>query len=218
MNDTIKKLDDVKCDFWTLYKFHEDSFRDIDAKARYWLTVSLPALIGLAGYLLEKYEALSVATTSLITAAMVVIALSILAFAATIRSSYVLSGVLAPPNRDIGGLDYFIENDENWLELKRDQLQELLRAIHNNESETNKKAKFLGLAETLLFVGLPAAAFLAASAAFAYTTTSPVWLGSLRIPLPAGPSIGIACGLLVCIAIVCTVHRRYLSSKAKKCK
>ena len=109
---SVERLAKLKLDFEKLLAFHEKSFAEIDAKAKYWLTITLPSFVALMGYLLNQGYANSpaffVATCSL----------TCCLFASTILFSFVLisrqveSGILAPRSRDLRDVGWYLESDE----------------------------------------------------------------------------------------------------------
>jgi hypothetical protein len=53
------KVGALRAEFERLLQFHADSFRDIDEKAKYWLTIALPSFLAILGYLFENADKLS---------------------------------------------------------------------------------------------------------------------------------------------------------------
>ncbi|MFP4304435.1 MAG: hypothetical protein ACLFQF_06080 [Rhodosalinus sp.] len=201
-----ERLDYLRGEFKELIAFHAESFKDIDNKAKYWLTICVPALIGATGYMLEEWPDLSQSTVSLISATIVQLTIAVVFFGRTIRSCYVDSGLVAPESRKMVDTHYFFEGKKRWIELKYIQAEQLLAAVANNEAATNKKSKLLGIAESLLFLGLPATATLVAGAAFAHSTACPTGSTTIFAVLPSAPVIGVAAGSAISVLII-ALHR-----------
>ena len=58
-NTRAQQLQQLFSDFEKGIKFHAISFREIDEKAKYWLTVALPSMFGLIGYGFQQGQELS---------------------------------------------------------------------------------------------------------------------------------------------------------------
>ena len=170
---TAPRLGELKAEFRKLLDFHEKSFAEIDAKAKYWLTLTLPSFIALMGYLFK--QAASMPLTLFVAAC----ALSACMFTSTILFSSVLvsrrveSGILAPASRQIADVTWFLESEERWAELSRDQAAEMLRSIASNEKQNSLKSSRMRRGEVSLFRGAPAAICLAGGSALLYAATCP---------------------------------------------
>ena len=169
------RLDRLKSDFRSLLVFHENSFKEIDGKARYWLTVTLPSALALSAFVLEKHSTLSPLLVSSTTALAVSLLIAVYIFSSTLMSLQIQSGILAPKSRVFTNSRDVVEEEEKWEELQLKQADELLRAIKNNESQNAVKSRRLRRAEVSLFRGAPTGTILAACAAFAYTRASPLF-------------------------------------------
>ena len=58
-NIRAQRLQQIFSDFGKGIQFHAVSFREIDEKAKYWLTVALPSMFGLIGYGFQQGRNLS---------------------------------------------------------------------------------------------------------------------------------------------------------------
>lgn len=189
----LQRLAEMKVDFRRLLDFHEKSFAEIDAKAKYWLTLTLPLFIALAGYILKQWASLPLVFLLAGSALAAVLVISTFLFSTVLVGCYVDSGVLAPENRDPSGMEYFLENEVRWVELYEDQVAEMLRSIANNEKQNARKAIRMRRGEVSLFRGAPAAICLAAGAAFVYAASGPGGLASAAGAISAGTAAGITC-------------------------
>lgn len=97
----IQRLTEIKGEFRKLLDFHEKSFAEIDAKARYWLTLTLPSFIALMGYLFNQGAAMAVPLLVATCALASCLFASTILFSSVLVSRRVESGILAPTSRDI---------------------------------------------------------------------------------------------------------------------
>lgn len=213
-----ERLKELVGEFRGLIEFHSASFKEIDDKARYWLTVTLPSFIALTGYLIEKASDVSSYLICAGYALSACLLVSTYLFSSTILSRRVESGILAPQSRTFSGSVHLLDSDEEWSALLIKQTEEVLRAIKNNEAQNARKSSRLRSAEISLFRGAPAAVTLAAGAAFAYTATSPLFrsatTGAATAVADRGPSAaavwagaaGVAIGLGTAAAVVAFDH------------
>jgi hypothetical protein len=198
------RIADLRAEFQRLIDFHAVSFRDIDDKAKYWLTITLPAFVALAGYLYQNGTQMGF---PLIVAGYALAAnlfVSTFLLSSALGSRRVESGILTPVNHDFLGVEYFLASAANWQSLQEDQTAEMLRAIRNNEVRNAEKSRWLQLGEASLFRGAPAAICVGGGCAFAYTTACPSGLGG--IPIVTGTVAGIGVGLAVSAALVAFTH------------
>ena len=176
MSDDMEKVERLKSlntEFRRLIDFHATSFREIDEKARYWLTASLPAFLALSGYLTNKLDQLGFEFICAGFALSTCLLISVYLFANTLLSLNVQSGVLAPRSRSFEAAASVLESDEKWEKLTLQQTEELLRAVKNNETQNARKSKRLKRAEISLFLAAPTAVCLSAGAAFGYAAAGP---------------------------------------------
>jgi hypothetical protein len=199
------RIADLRAEFQRLIDFHGVSFRDIDDKAKYWLTITLPAFVALAGYLYQNGTQMGF---PLIVAGYALAAnlfVSTLLFSTALGAQRVESGILTPVDHDFRSIEYFLESAANWRSLQENQTSEILRAIRNNEARNAEKSRWLQFGEASLFRGAPAAICVGGGCAFAYTTACPSGLGA--IPIVTGTVAGIGVGLAVSAAFVAFTHR-----------
>lgn len=198
-----ERLDKLNEDFQNIKDFHEISFREIDAKAKYWLTLALPSFIALAGILYKQAGMLSfplvVSGYSLGTTLFV----SVILLSWALGSRSIECGVRRPKEPKFSSIQYYLESDERWLELQRANFEHLLEAISNNEYQNSQKSTWLCLGEASLLRGSPTAICAGAGIAFGYTTACPSGLGS---PTIAGVVAGIIVGLCVSATFVAFAH------------
>lgn len=213
----IERIDSLKNEFRTLIEFHESSFREIDAKAKYWLTLTLPSFVALLGYLTKQWASLPLTLLAGGSALAVCLVASIYLFSSVLLSRRVESGILVPSSRLFQDAVYFLETDENWRELREDQAQEMLHAITNNEAQNAHKAAKMRRGEVSLFRGTPAAICLAGSCAFAYTAACPSGFAATGIGIStAGAIAGTAIGGCTAAAFVAFDHFSTLKRKERK--
>ena len=146
-------------------EFHASSFREIDEKAKYWLTVGVPSLIGLSGYAFQKGFSLSPYLLSLIIAVVSCLFAAVYFFAATIGSSSISAGILLPEDQKAESCLYYSQSDETWGQYETLRVGNTLSALLSNERQNKRKGSRLQVAEALLFRGVPTAACVAASCA-----------------------------------------------------
>jgi len=189
-----ERLNALRLEFKSLIEFHAIGFKDLDDKARYWLTVTLPSFLALFGYLIKEQSVLDMPllcagyslATWLVTATYY--------FSSVLLSQKVESGILSPPNRDFSEVKPMIEDDDKWSDLADKQVGELLRALQINESGNRRKSTKLSRAERSLFRAAPVATILAAAAGVIGTT--------------ATAGVGIAIGAAVTAAFLGFRHNR----------
>ncbi|QCO54843.1 hypothetical protein EOK75_02990 [Pseudorhodobacter turbinis] len=187
----IQRLNVVKAEFRKLLDFHEKSFAEIDTKARYWLTLTLPSFVALMGYMFKQGTTMSLPLLVANSALAACLFVSTILFSSVLVSRRVESGVLIPASRQIGDLAWYLETDENWAELHHDQAAEMLRSIANNETQNNFKAAQMRRGEVSLLRGAPTAICLAGGSALLYTTTCPSWLATVATGIgTSGPTTG----------------------------
>lgn len=197
MSDELKKserLRSLNSEFRRLIDFHAASFKEIDDKARYWLTAALPAFLALAGYLTKNMGQLGLEFTCAGFALATCLLVSVYLFAQTLISLHVQSGVLAPKSRSFSAAASVLDSDEEWKGLLLKQTEELLQAIKNNEAQNNCKSKRLKRAEISLFLAAPTAVCLGAGAAFSYAAAGPFFTATPPTVAPIVVYPGLAAG------------------------
>jgi hypothetical protein len=194
--------------------FHAESFREIDAKAKYWLTLMLPSLIALMTYAFQQGPRLSIYLIAVFSSISVCLVLATYFFAKTLGALRVESGILSPGDHGFDSAKYYLESNERWAELEEDQAKEACRAFVENDRQNSRKSQRLRSGENLLFRGLPAAACLAVGATFLDATAGPGWFApSARAS--TGVTAGIAVGACVCAFLVAFDHFFALKSGSR---
>lgn len=208
-----QRLNALRSEFRDLIEFHEKSFKDIDDKGRYWLTITLPAFLALFGYLINEPDSVSAPLLSAGCALATCLAITTFFFSSVLISERVESGILAPMNKDIDGLSGVVDDDKQWNDLPQHQAKELLRAIKVNEAANSRKSTKLSKAEWSLFRSAPAATVLAAGLTFVYTASGPLTgsatagLSTRVISTSAAAGLGIGVGTIVAAAAIAIRHR-----------
>lgn len=183
-----ERLTSLNSEFRRLIEFHAISFKEIDDKARYWLTAALPAFLALSGFLFQKGGSLAEPLLCAAYALAVCLLASVYFFAFTLLSLRVESGVLAPQSRSMDNAVDVLESDEKWEGLTLSQTNELLRAIKINEAQNARKSSRLRKAEISLFLSAPTAVCLAAGTALVYSAAGPLFGAPASVP-PGAPTI-----------------------------
>ena len=199
-----ERLEKLKTEFEKAVAFHAESFKEIDEKAKHWLTICLPALLGLVGYGFQSGAALSIYLIVIFSAVSACLVASTYLFAATLGSVAVQAGVLLPGrpgNRCFADTIYFLKSESHWQELEEDQAKEMLSAAAANELQNEKKSVNLKRAELLLFRGLPAAASLAGFVTFGYNSACPKGFS-----IAGGATVGIVIGASLAAALLVFAH------------
>lgn len=204
-NQTTIRLSELKAEFQRLISFHEISFRDIDAKAKYWLTITLPTFVALTGYLYKNSSDIGFSLYVASYALAANLFVSIFLFSSALGARRVESGILHPKSQSFLDIRYFLESPDRWQELQKDQVEELLRAIGINEQSNSIKSKWLRFGEASLLRGVPTSICIGGGGAFGYSTTCPS--GLTVIPTLAGTISGIGVGLIVSTIFVALAHR-----------
>lgn len=143
-------------------EFHASSFREIDEKAKYWLTVSVPSLIGSSGYALQMGFSLSPYLLSMMVAVVICLFAAVYFFAATIGSSKISAGIVLPKDHKAESCLYYAQSHESWAQYEALRVGHTLSAVLQNEKQNKRKGRHLQVAEALLFRGVPTAACAAA--------------------------------------------------------
>lgn len=205
MSDTKlqERLETLNENFQSIKDFHERSFREIDAKAKYWLTVALPTFVALAGILYKQGAAFGLPLMVSGYALGVTLFVSVILLSWALGSRSVECGILRPAKAEFSSIQYYLEGDERWLELQRANFEHLLTAISNNECQNSQKSKWLSLGEASLLRGSPTAIVAGAGMAFGYTTACPSWFAT---PTIAGAVAGIIVGLCTSATFVALAH------------
>lgn len=157
-----KRTHEILDDLRRGLEFHASSFREIDEKAKYWLTVSVPSLIGLSGYAFQKGFDLSPYFLSLIIAVVICLFAAVYFFAATIGSSSISAGIVMPKDQKAESCLYYSQSAETWEQYETLRVSNALSALLSNERQNKRKGSHLQVAEALLFRGVPTAACVAA--------------------------------------------------------
>lgn len=208
MEETTRtlRLSQVFADFEKGVQFHALSFREIDEKAKYWLTLALPSLFGLIGYGFQKGQELSPYLEVVFSSVSVCLFCAIYYFARTLGTETVRAGITRPDSSNFVDVYYFFESTENWVEYNEFKVKTAFEALDFNESCNYRKSGRLKSAEALLFIGVPGSSFLAVCLAFADSRVAHGWWSTT----PASVAIGIAVGILVAAAILLFAHNRFL--------
>ena len=193
---TVPRLGELKAEFRKLLDFHEKSFAEIDAKAKYWLTLTLPSFVALMGYLFKQGASMPLALLVAGSSLAACLFVSTILFSMVLVSRRVESGILAPTSRKVGDITYFLESGDRWAELLVDQTAEMLRSISNNEKQNAYKASRMRRGEVSLLRGAPTAICLAGGSAFLYTAACPSGFATTVATTigvtSGGPAIGVA--------------------------
>lgn len=188
-----RRLNDLKAEFRVLIAFHAKSFEEIDAKAKYWMTLTLPSFIALAGYLFNRGSSMALTAFVAAWALATCLFVSTILFSRVMLSRFVESGILVPRSRNIDDAAWYLENEERWSELCKDQAAEILRAIKNNEYQNALKASRMRKAEVSLFRGAPSAICLAGGSTLLYAATCPHGFVAATAGIGAGgPAAGVS--------------------------
>lgn len=209
----VQRIADLRAEFQRLINFHEVSFRDIDAKAKYWLTITLPTFVALAGYLYKNGADMGLPLYVAGYALAANLFVSTFLLSSALGARRVESGILVPTSHRFQDVQYFLENDDHWQELSEDQTAELLNAIKTNQATNAEKSRWLRRGEMSLLRGAPAAICLAGGSAFLYAAACPRWLatpagvGSCGSSAGGGvTAAGIAIGVATAAALVFADH------------
>ncbi|GGO50303.1 hypothetical protein SAMN05444398_1011059 [Roseovarius pacificus] len=205
VEERIQRIGELKAEFQRLVEFHETSFREIDAKAKYWLTAALPSFIALAGYLFKHGDSLALPLLVSGCALATCLFIAVYLFSSVLLSLRVESGILTPKSRQFDDAECFIKTSEDWAELCELQAQELLDAITINETQNAQKSTRLRRSEVALFRAVPTGICLAGGSAFAYAAACPSGLATTGATA-AGTVAGIAIGAGTAAAFVALDH------------
>lgn len=217
IEERIQRIGELKSEFRRLVEFHENSFREIDAKAKYWLTAALPSFVALVGYLFKHGGTMSLPLLVSGCALAACLFISTYLFSSVLLALRVESGILTPKSRKFGDAHGFIGTIEDWGELCERQAQELLDAITNNENGNAEKSKRLRRGEVSLLRGVPASVCLAGGCAFAYTTACPIGFSTTGPGIiTAGTVAGIAIGAGTTAALIALDHIVTRRKKAER--
>ena len=206
-----QRLATLKAEFQILLEFHAKSFVEIDGKAKYWLTLTLPSFIALMGYLLKEGKTLPLELLIPACTLATCLFFSTIFYSRALMSRPVESGMLSPKSREISGIFWYLKNDEQWTELLPDQIAEILRSIANNEKQNQLKAVQLKWGEISLLLGAPIGLCLSAGSAFLYSATCPNGL-TISTGICAGGTTtwatvaGIAIAFLTCTVLIIANH------------
>jgi hypothetical protein len=211
--ERTERLAQVKVEFQKLLEFHAQSFVEIDGKAKYWLTLTLPSFVALMGYLLKEGSSMPLEQLTPGCALLGCLFISTILFSNVLVSRQVESGILAPRSRDIEDVNWYINDKDHWAELSEDQAAEMLRSIKNNETQNSLKSAELRRAEISLLRGAPTAICLAAGAAFLYAAACPSGLAASATGVCASgmatwaaAGAGIATAILTTAALILAHH------------
>ena len=209
----IQRFSEMKLEFRKLLEFHEKSFGEIDAKAKYWLTLTLPSFVALMGYLFNRGAAMPLALLVAACSLAACLFVSTILFSNVLVARPVERGILAPESRNIKDVVWYLESDERWLELSKDQTAEMLRSIANNETQNALKSLRMRRGEASLLRGSPTAICLAGGSALLYAAACPSGFAAVATGVRTGGSAagiaaaaGIATGLGVAAAFAFVGH------------
>lgn len=174
------RLEKLRIEFTSFLEFHANSFKEIDDKSRYWLTLCFPVWAATFGVLIQGKVIVSPSLFDAAVAFSLCVAISMYLFASVSWSTPVLSGFIAPVANPESTLANTISDDEAWKEFELEQAKELLRALAQNSASNQRKSCRLGKAEFSLFILTPISACAAASWEFTNPASSPI------IPLDHG--------------------------------
>jgi hypothetical protein len=207
MEDDAKaeRVAELRLSFQRLIDFHEASSKDIEAKAKYWLTAALPSFVALIGYLFKSLEAmpLPLLVAGCALAANLFVSTFLLSY--TLTAQWIESGILIPTSIKVDDALYSVKSENRWSELQKDQLAELLRSIRHNQEGNAVKSHRLRLGEASLLRGAPASICVGAGCAFGYAAACPSGF-SFSVPTVAGAIAGIGVGLVVTAVFVGVAH------------
>jgi hypothetical protein len=203
-NSRSKMMKQLIADFEKGIQFHAVSFREIDDKAKYWLTLALPSLFGLIGYGFQQGQELSPYLMAVFSSVSVCLFAAIYFFARTLDSVSVSGGIARPQSSEFNDLFYFLENPAHWTEYEEEKAKTAFEALELNERCNERKALRLKYAERLLFLGVPSAAFLTVGLAFADSRITHWWPGTAAASVTAG----IVVGASVSATLLIVAHRR----------
>lgn len=179
------------------------AFSDIEAKSRYWLSLTLPSFAGLLGVTISQPNLTDV-FLQVSGAVCTCLFFAIWYFSQSLKIDLFSYGRIAPETKeDIPKMSYFLDGGKEELdEFKRAQSDELIRAYLVNKSSLDQKAKNLGFAESVLFVALPISSVLTVSVygAFGDILANKVW------PFTNVGLLGLAAGLFT--VIFCLISHR----------
>lgn len=207
-----ERITRVKAEFQKLLEFHARSFLEIDDKAKYWLTITLPSFVALMGYLLKEGSTMPLELMIAACALASCLFVSTIFFSNVLVSRRVESGILVPESREFSDVGWYLENAEQWEELSKDQTAEMLRSIKNYEVQNGLKAAQLRRGEISLLRGAPTSICLAASAAFLHTAACPSGLATTAGVSSGGATTltaagaGIAISALIIAALILANH------------
>ena len=193
-------------------EFHASSFQEIDDKAKYWLTVCVPSLIGLTGYGLQQGTALNPYLIALISAVAFCLFFTVFFLAKAIGSTSVSAGIALPEDQKADSILYYTQSGENWGVYEKLRIANALNALVANEQTNNSKGKWLIRAEALLFRGTPASACIACAGTALVNScvTHGWWVAATTVRPSPGTAIvtGIAAGVGTGAALWIIAHFR----------
>jgi hypothetical protein len=208
MEDDAKaeRVAELRVSFQRLIDFHEASSKDIEAKAKYWLTAALPSFVALIGYLFKSPEDMPLPLLVAGCALTANLFVSTFLLSYTLTAQWTESGILVPTSFKVDDALYSVQGKDRWSELQQDRLAELLRSIRHNQDGNAIKSHRLRLGEASLLRGAPASICIGGGCAFGYAAACPSGF-SFGVPTVAGAIAGIGVGLVVTAIFVGVAHR-----------
>lgn len=206
----LKRTEELKTEFQRSLDFFNDSFEYIDNKARYWLTLILPSLVALAGYLLNNFEKLPSIIVLLASASAVILLAATWHLSSVLISKEIDSGIISPVSGKVDDISPYTETDEKWLELLQNQIEAKLLAEVENSKTLEEKSKSMNYAEVCLFRTLPFGLASIVVLALLYFAAFPSWCAAFTIvPNSTWAALGSVGGFICLIAswLIVFCHR-----------
>ena len=150
-----ERLEGLRINFDRGVSFHLDSFEALERKSKYWLTLSLPSLLGAVGALVQNESSISQNLEAFLASVATCLFVAIFCLGRSIVSTKMSSGIAAPPGWEYSLSEDFLETDEKWREFEELRAKLACEAFAFNEQQNVKKAKLVSLGEELLFFGIP---------------------------------------------------------------
>lgn len=171
--------------------FHASAFKEIDEKAKYWLTVCIPSLVALIGYISQQGSNFNSIFLSISTALALCLFLSVYFFSATIGSISIAAGIAIPEDQKADSCMFYTRSSEIWEQYEHIRIEKTLRALLCNETQSRHKGRKLRIAEALLFRAVPTAACISGiGTALIDACVTHWWWAGPRAPIGAGVVIG----------------------------
>lgn len=188
--DRNERLEKMRSNFESGVSFHLESFDALERKSKYWLTLSLPALLGVVSALVETERSISNNLEAVLASVVACLFVAVFCLGRSIVSTKMDSGIAAPPGGDYSHSEDFLETDEKWREFEELRAKLACEAFAFNEQQNAKKAKLVSLGEELLFFGIPLC-LLAVGIGLAISHTAlPACVASIVPSLTGGGVVG----------------------------